>query len=106
MYCGIISSTERLFEKECLHVIRIVLAVFLVVFLWSATPLVNSNAYMGVRNYTTFHVKSGDTVWGIAANYVTARDDIRDLTQAITELNGLNHNARIYPGQVLKVPMK
>ena len=86
--------------------IRIVLAVCLVVFLWSATPLVNSNAYMGVSNYTTFHVKSGDTVWGIAANYVTARDDIRDLTQAITQLNGLNHNARIYPGQVLKVPMK
>lgn len=106
MHRDIIFPTERLFVKECLCVIRIVLAVCLVVFLWSATPLVNSNAYMEVSNYTTFHVKSGDTVWGIAANYVTAKDDIRDLTQAIAQLNGLNHNARIYPGQVLKVPMK
>lgn len=86
--------------------IRILLAVCLIIFLWSITPLVSSNAYLEVRDYTNFYVKSGDTVWGIAAKYVTARDDIRDLTQAITQLNGLNHNSHIYPGQVLKVPVK
>lgn len=86
--------------------IRIILALCLVVFLWSSTPLVSSNAYLEVNHYTTCHVKTGDTVWGIAAKYVTARDDIRDLTQAIAQLNGLNHNAHIYPGQVLKIPIK
>ncbi|WP_378955486.1 LysM peptidoglycan-binding domain-containing protein [Pelosinus sp. sgz500959] len=85
---------------------RILLAVFLIVFLWSITPLASSNAYLEANCYTTFYVKSGDTVWGVATHYVTARDDIRDLTQAIKQLNGLNNNAHIYPGQVLKVPVK
>lgn len=85
---------------------RIILLILLIVALWSITPLASSNAYLDVNTYENICVNSGDTVWGIAAHYVTARDDIRDLSQAIKQLNGLNNNAQICPGQVLKVPMK
>lgn len=78
----------------------------LIVALWLITPLASSNPYLDVGTYVNICVKSGDTVWSIAAKYVTDRDDIRDLTQAIKQVNGLNNNIQIFPGQVLKVPMK
>jgi len=85
---------------------KIVLVFSLIIALWSITPLASSNPYLTVDTYVNIYVKSGDSVWSIAGNYVTDRDDIRDLTQAIKELNGLNNNTQIFPGQVLKVPMK
>ncbi|MBP2625636.1 MAG: yneA [Firmicutes bacterium] len=78
----------------------------LIITLWSITPLASSNPYLHGGTYVNIYVKSGDTVWSIAAKYVTDRDDIRDLTQAIKQLNDLNNNTQIFPGQVLKVPMK
>jgi len=93
--------------KGCCTIMRILFFISLVVAaIWSSTPLANSNAFLAVNHYATVDVKAGDTVWGIAALYVTERDDIRDLTRAIQELNGLKNNAQITPGQVLKVPMK
>jgi len=85
---------------------RILLAMTLIIVLWSITPLASSNPYGDVSTCINIYVKSGDTVWGIAANHVTDKNDIRDLTQAIAQLNGLNNNTQIFPGQVLKVPMK
>ena len=85
---------------------KILLALTLIISLWSITPLVNSNAYLDASTYATVSVKSGDTVWGIAANYVTDKDDIRNLSHAIKQVNGLNNNTQIFPGQVLKVPTK
>ena len=49
-------------------------------------------------------VRSGDTVWTIAARNASNEDDVRELVYAIKALNELNHNALIYPGQTLKVP--
>ncbi|MBC8015970.1 MAG: LysM peptidoglycan-binding domain-containing protein [Sporomusaceae bacterium] len=85
---------------------KILLVLSLIISLWSITPLVSSNAYLDAGTYATVSVKSGDTVWGIAAKYVTSKDDIRDLSHAIKQLNGLNNNTQIFPGQVLKVPVK
>lgn len=78
----------------------------LIVALWSITPLANSNAYLASNVYGSISVKSGDTVWGIAAKYVSDQEDVRELAQAIKEVNGLNHNVQIFPGQVLKIPLK
>ncbi len=81
--------------------------LFLLIFaLWSITPLANSNAYLASSVYGSIAVKSGDTVWGIATKYVTDQEDVRQLAQAIKEVNGLNNNVQIFPGQVLKVPLK
>ena len=86
--------------------IKIFLVMTLIITLWSITPLVSSNPYYDVGTYVTIYVKSGDTVWSIATKYVSDRDDIRDLTQAIKQLNGLNSNTQIFPGQMLKIPTK
>ena len=86
---------------------KILLAIWLLITLWSITPLASSNPYLIVGSACdTICVKSGDTVWSIAANYVTDKDDIRDLIQAIKQLNDLNSNTQIFQGQILKVPVK
>lgn len=85
---------------------RILLVFSLIVALWSIAPLASSNGYMDVSRYETRQVKSGDSVWNIAAKYVTNKDDIRELTQAINQLNGLQKNSQIFPGQVLKIPIR
>lgn len=86
--------------------IRTLLVISLVMVLWSAGPLASSDAYMNASTYVTIQVRSGDSVWSIAAKYVTDRDDIRDLTYAINQLNGLQRNGQIFPGQVLKIPLR
>lgn len=85
---------------------KTLLGLSLIIALWSITTLANSNAYLNAGTYATVSVKSGDTVWGIATKYVTDKDDIRDLSHAIKQLNGLNNNMQIFPGRVLKVPLK
>lgn len=56
-------------------------------------------------SYIFVQVSSGDTVWRIAARYVTATENIQEKIFAIRQANKLNNNAEIYPGQVLKVPV-
>ena len=85
---------------------KILLVITLIITFWSITPLASSNPYLDVGTHVNIYVKTGDSVWNIATNYVTDSDDIRDLTQAIKQLNGLNNNTQIFPGQVLKVPIK
>lgn len=50
-------------------------------------------------------VRPGDTVWKIAAEHSAASQDVRDVVAAIRQINKLDHNGRIYPGQMLKVPV-
>ena len=49
-------------------------------------------------------VRPGDTVWKIAADHTTERQDIREVVAIIRQLNQLDHNGSIQPGQLLKVP--
>ena len=54
----------------------------------------------------TVTIKSGDTVWKIAARYQSPQEDIRDVVIAIRAVNGLNANCQIQVGQDLKIPAK
>ncbi len=85
---------------------RMGLIILVIVLVWSVAPMVNSNGYLSSSTYETTYVKYGDTLWGIASRYATEKDDIRQLTYAIMEINKLNQNAQIYPGQILKIPVK
>ena len=49
-------------------------------------------------------VKSGDTLWGIASAYSEPSKDIRKLVREICKINGIDQY-KIYPGQVIKVPV-
>lgn len=54
----------------------------------------------------TVTVKSGDSVWKIAARYQSPQEDLRDVVMAIRTVNGLNANCQIQVGQDLKIPAK
>jgi LysM repeat protein len=53
----------------------------------------------------TITVHSGDTLWSIADEFRHESEDIRDVIDRIYDANGLT-KAYIYPGQVLKVPVR
>lgn len=49
--------------------------------------------------YSTYTIKKGDTLYAIASSYNTN-------PKLVAELNGLKLDDYIYPGDVLKVPLK
>ena len=51
------------------------------------------------KKYMKYHVKKGDSVWQIAEKF--GSDD-----HTIRRINGLSTHSYIYPGQVLRVPIK
>ncbi|MBR4150151.1 MAG: LysM peptidoglycan-binding domain-containing protein, partial [Firmicutes bacterium] len=54
--------------------------------------------------YTEVRVEEGDTLWSIAAEYGSPREDIRNIIYDIQKANSLD-GALIYAGQVLLVPV-
>ncbi|MEG6586461.1 LysM peptidoglycan-binding domain-containing protein [Dendrosporobacter sp. 1207_IL3150] len=57
------------------------------------------------KAYINVQVESGDTVWSIASKYSTNKEDIREIIYEIKTINGLDQNARVNDGQILKVPV-
>ena len=76
------------------------------VLLFVVAPLAITNAFSDATMYETVYVKSGDTVWHIAAAVATPKDDIREIIFEIKQLNKLNNNAQVFPGQALKVTVR
>lgn len=52
---------------------------------------------------TLYWVEQGDTLWKIARDYSTDRQDVRRVIDIIEDLNDCT--ATIYPGQCLTVPV-
>lgn len=53
----------------------------------------------------TVTVAEGETLWEIAGRHTEAREDVREVIFRIEQANKLNPK-HIYPGQVLKVPLR
>ena len=49
-----------------------------------------------------YMVSTGDTLWSIACEYKSPRQDVRSYLYELRELNNLN-DCIIYPGQVIKI---
>lgn len=56
------------------------------------------------RNYSVT-VASGETLWEIAGRHTEPQEDIREVMHRISKANGLK-SKYVYPGQVLKVPLR
>lgn len=84
----------------------IIFLALLFAFYGAAISTAQSNVYLNSSKYEIRYVRTGDTVWQIAAQYVGSGDDIRDLIAAISQVNNLDRNAQLLPGQILKVPRK
>lgn len=53
----------------------------------------------------TVTVAEGETLWEIAGRHTEAREDVREVIIRIEQANKLN-SKHIYPGQVLRVPLR
>ena len=87
-------------NKVLKFVLVSLLAFVLISLLWVSF----SNAEKPTATYLNIQVHSGDTVWTIASQYASNKEDLRELVFAIKTMNGLNNNAMIYSGQTLRVP--
>lgn len=74
------------------------------VLMWFAVPMGTTNAYLESKVYDSITVRQGDSLWSIAACYVSDQNDIREMIIAVRKVNQLDRNARIYPGQTLRIP--
>lgn len=83
-----------------------IVGIMLIGSVWMVCSPASSNPYLMSRNYETIKVKTGDTIWEIAAKRVSSREDIRELIVAIRDVNSLDGNAALQPGQTLRVPLK
>lgn len=87
-----------------LDTVWITVLVITSIFLYD-TNFEFSNKYLACATYQIVDVNKGDSLWTISARYVTDKDDIRHLIAAIKQLNRLDNNTQIYPGQLLKIPV-
>ena len=85
---------------------KTILVLSLVLVILAITPFAISRAFVEPATYETIYVKPGDTVWQIAAKCITDKDDVREVVFEIRRINKLDNNAKVYPGQALKVPVK
>ena len=86
------------------NIMQFVITSVCTVMFMSMLGMSFSNVEKPTANYVTIQVHSGDTVWTIASQYASNKEDLREMVYAINTMNGLNHNAVIYSGQALKVP--
>ena len=56
------------------------------------------------QNYVTHTVRTGDTLWEIAADHAEDGVDLRNYVLDIKRANHLE-NSTIHPGQVLQIPV-
>ena len=68
-------------------------------------PLGLSNDYLRSRDFDTITVGKDESVWSIAARYVSDEKKAADLREAIIEINDLRGDGRMYAGQTIRVPV-
>lgn len=104
MFC-VMMFLNRTFVLIGGHIMKLLTITLCSIFLWFMAPSTISNAYLQGNTFTTIEVRQGDDLWNIAKRYSSEKDDIRDLVFAIIELNHLDRNAHIFPGQTIKIPL-
>ena len=93
-HCGISCHETQKKQRVGIAVKCVVLAVVIAVTVGAYGCHADGEAVK--EAYT---VKQGDTVWSIAGQYATDKEDIRDVCQRIIEDNRLGKDADVTPGQ-------
>lgn len=55
--------------------------------------------------YAEVTVRTGDTLWQLAARHCGEREDVREKIYAIRDVNRLSVQAPLVPGQKLRIPL-
>lgn len=64
----------------------------------------NTSPELDVHNVKIITVKSGDTLWDIAAANSSNSVDVREMVHALKDINELGDSGNLEPGSTLKVP--
>lgn len=91
----------REYRSEVL--IKRCLILLAILYLFSSCDIALSRTTSD-NHYLVAEVTKGDTIWSLAAQHCGSGTDIRDMVSSIRELNGLGKDAKIVPGQSLKIP--
>lgn len=64
------------------------------------------NDYGRYQTFTTYTVKSGDTIWGIASDLAALNPEYNDIRQYVAEISKLNkiYDGQIKAGQTILIP--
>lgn len=84
---------------------RIFSVVFIVMAIYTFSPLHLGNAYLRTSRFDTVVVSHGENVWSIAERYTKSSSDTSSLVEAIIDVNGLDNEANIHTGQSIKIPV-
>jgi hypothetical protein len=97
-----ISANTRLRVVVLLTSVAVALTLLFVIALSGADA---ADVTVGGDRPSVIHeVRTGDTLWGIAAASAPPGSDLRDAVEDIKRANGLT-TSLIHPGQVLVVPV-
>ena len=77
----------------------ILIAILAAICLWCI-------ANKGENPTIEYIVDQGDTIWSIADSHCDMGGDIREVVYFIYEINGINQNENIYPGQAISIPVR
>ncbi|MEJ8553299.1 cell division suppressor protein YneA [Tepidibacter sp. Z1-5] len=82
--------------------------VVYIIILFSAISLLSGfsdfKKYKNIVEYETVNVMQGDTLWNIAKENISEKEDIRDYIYMIRKVNNLE-SANIHPGDQLLIPV-
>ena len=98
--CG---KTHRIKSRTRFIIFVVLLTVFAVGLVNTVLGHYNASS-LTVREYVNITVQSGDTLWNIASEYMSADTDVRHAVYTLCEINDID-SGDIYPGQVLTVPV-
>ena len=94
------------FREKAVTVCTIIILVLAAVFIFGATTAAaDSGRRVNERKFfTSYVVKSQDTLWDIASEYITPEyTDINEYIRAVIRSNQMT-STDIYPGQLLILP--
>lgn len=81
----------------------ILIAIIITIFIFTNNNKVYSSTYE--EKYLEIMVEQGDTLWNIAINNMPIKYDVRKMVFEIIKFNEMK-NANIYPGDLIKIPIK
>lgn len=100
------SRREAARKQNIIFIGIIVIAVFIIIasVLFGAIKAQAAQNRISYKYYTSIQVAKGDTLWNIAADYIT--DDYDDMHDYIEEICSINHisDDDIHAGQYITIP--
>jgi hypothetical protein len=81
------------------------ISLFLLLLLVWVAPLHLSNVYLRSSDFDIVTIHTNENVWSVAERYTSDTEHTVRLMEAIVEINGLDHEASVYAGQQIKVPV-